>query len=203
MRKMMFLFAIAILVVAVNGCSKPPQMDIDAAKVALDGARSAEAGTYAEDSLRSAEDAMAQLDQELKVQEEKFALFRSYKKSTELATSAKAAGEKAQTDAKAGKEQKKGEAEAAISEAKTSLEATKAALDAAPKGKGTQADLAAMKADLEGGASVIAEAESAFNAEKYIDAKAKADGAKQTIQAVGSAIEQAKAAREAARAGRR
>jgi len=203
MRKMLFLFAIAILVVAVNGCAKPPQMDIDAAKAALDGARSAEAGTYAEDSLRSAEDAMAQLDQELKVQEEKFALFRSYKKATELAGGAKAAGEKAASDAKAGKAQKKAEAEAAMVEVKTLLDTTKAALDAAPKGKGTQADLAAMKADLDGAAAVIGEAESAFNAEKYIDAKAKVDGAKQTIASVNSAIEAAKAAKAAAKGGRR
>ena len=68
-----------------------------------------------------------------------------------------------------------------------------------PEGKGTQADLAALKGDLDGVATAIADAEAALNGEKYIDAKAKADGAKQTIQNVTASIEQAKAAK----AGRR
>src|SRR5262245_59672517 len=100
MRKMgVFLagiFAVALLV----GCAKPPQADVDAAKAAVQQARSMEAADYAPDALRAAEDAQAQLDTELKAQEEKFALFRSYKKATELAATAKAAGEKAQTAAK-------------------------------------------------------------------------------------------------------
>ncbi len=199
MRKMMFLFGIALILVSMNGCSKPPQADIDGAKAAIDAARSADAGTYAPNSLRAAEDAQAQLEAELKAQEDKFSLFRSYKKASELAAVAKAAGEKAQADAKAGKEQKKNEAQTAISEAKTMLEEAKTDLASAPTGKGTQPDPAAMKADLDGVAATIAEAESAFNAEKYTDAKAKADSAKQTIQNVKSSIEQAKAAKAAAK----
>lgn len=197
MRKMMFLFGIALLLVSVNGCAKPPQADIDSAKASIDAARSAEAGTYAPNSLRSAEDAQAQLDAELKAQEDKFSLFRSYKHAQELAANVKSAGDKAVADAKAGKEQKKNEAETAISEAKTQLEEAKTDLASAPTGKGTQADIAALKADLDGVATAIADAEGSFNGEKYVDAKAKAEGAKQTIQNVKSAIEQAKAAKQA------
>lgn len=196
MRKVLSLCVIGLLLVAVNGCAKPPQMNIDAANAAVESARSAEAGLYADGSLRAAEDAVAQLQAELKAQEDKFALFRSYKKATELADAAKAAGEKAAADAKAGKEQKKNEASAAIAEVKTALTEVSDMLAKAPKGKGTAADLAAMKADLDGAAATITEAENAFNGEKYIDAKAKADAAKGTISNTRTAIETAMAAKK-------
>jgi hypothetical protein len=196
MRRALSLIAVALLLVAVNGCAKPPQPEIDAAKAAVNGARNAEAGLYADASLRAAEDAVAQLDAELKVQEEKFALFRSYKKATELSAAAKSAGEKAEADAKAGKEMKKNEAMAAISEVKTMLTEVTDMLAKAPRGKGTQADLAAMKADLDGAAAAIVDAENAFASEKYIDAKAKAEAVKQTAMGVKTAIEEAMAARK-------
>lgn len=75
------------------------------------------------------------------------------------------------------------------------LEEANGLLATAPTGKGTQADIAAMKADLEGVASALAETDNLFASEKYIDAKAKADGAKQTIANVKTAIEEAKAAK--------
>ena len=137
MRKMMVVLPLVLVLVMLVGCQKPPQADIDAAKAALDGARSAEATDYAPDSLKAAEDSQAQLDAELKVQEQKFALFRSYKKATEIAQATKAAGEKAVADAKAKKEQVKGEAQTLITEAKTALDEAKALLEKAPKGKGT------------------------------------------------------------------
>ena len=101
----------------------------------------------------------------------------------------KQAADKAAADAKAGKEQKKNEAQTAISEAKTMLEQARTDLASAPTGKGTQADLAAMKGDLDGVDTALADAEASFNSEKYVDAKAKADGAKQTIQNVTASIE--------------
>jgi hypothetical protein len=184
---------------SVNGCSKPPQTEIDSAKASIQAARDAEAGTYAEGSLRAADDQMSQLEAELKVQEDKFAMFRSYKRTSELAAAAKTAGDKAAEDARAGKEQKKGEAQTAISDAKTQIEEAQTALASAPTGKGAQADLAALRTDLDGATAAVAEAESAFNSEKYMDAMAKAEGAKQTAQSVKTQIEEAKAARAAAR----
>mgnify|MGYP001765340840 CR=1 FL=1 len=190
MRKTMMVFGL-MLVLAMVGCQKPPQVEIDGAKAALDAARTAEAMDYAPDSLRAAEDATAALDAELKAQEQKFALFRSYKKSKELAAAALAAGEKASADAAAGKEEAKQQAQALITDATTALNDAKALLEKAPRGKGTQADIEAMKGDLAGVESSLAEAQNAFNAEKYLDAKSKAEAAKAAAGNVKSAIEQA------------
>jgi TonB family protein len=103
------LGAIALgLAVVATGCAAPPTAEVDGAKASVDRASRSDANRYAPESLRSAEDARAALDAELKVQEGKWV--KSYDRTRELAAAAKAAGEKAEADAVAGKE--KGEATA-------------------------------------------------------------------------------------------
>jgi len=199
MRKMMVVLPFVLVLVLMVGCAKPPQAAIDSAKSALDAANAAEAAEYAGDSLKSAEDALAALNQELKAQEEKFALFRSYKKAEELAGAAKAAGEKAAADAEAGKEAAKMAATEAIASLNTALTEAKEMLDKAPRGKGTQADLEMMKADLSGAETAAGEAQSLLDAGKYNDAKAKADAAMDTITRTKDAIMAAMEARKGRR----
>jgi TonB family protein len=85
------------LAVVVTGCAAPPSADVDAAKASVDRAASSGANRYAAESLKSAEDARAALDAELKVQKGKW--LKSYDKTRELAAAAKSAGEKAAADA--------------------------------------------------------------------------------------------------------
>ena len=103
MRVIVRFRAIALgLAITVTGCASPPNADVDAAKSALDRAAGDRADQYAAESLKAAQDARAALDVELKAQEGK--LFKSYDKTRDLAVAAKAAGDKAATDAVAGKE---------------------------------------------------------------------------------------------------
>jgi TonB family protein len=90
------------LAFVVTSCAAPPTADVDAAKASADRAANSGARQYAADSLKSAEDARAALDAELKAQEGKWV--KSYDKTRELAAAAKAAAEKAEADALAGKE---------------------------------------------------------------------------------------------------
>lgn len=199
MRKMMAVLPFVFVLVLMVGCAKPPQDAINAAMSALDAAKPL-ASEYAADSLRAAEDAKAALDAELKVQQDKFALFRSYKKSDELVNDLKAKAEKAAADGNAGKEQAKNDATAAINDATTALTDAKMQIEKAPKGKGTAADLEAMKADLTAAESTINEANAAMQGEKYKDAKAKADAAKASAANVVSQIQ---AAIEAKKGGKK
>jgi len=177
MRKMMAVLPLVFVFVLMAGCAKPPQDAINSATAALDSAK-AEASEYASSSLQAAEDARAALEAELKAQQDKFALFRSYKKTDELVADLKAKSEKAAADAAAGKAQAQTDATTAINDATTALTDAKAKLEKAPKGKGTAADLEAMKADLTAAESTLAEANSSMTAGKYKDAKAKAEAAK-------------------------
>jgi hypothetical protein len=157
---------LALLALVASGCSKPPETEIQAVDASIQSATSAGAGEYAPESLAAAESAKRDLDAELKVQQEKFALFRSYDKSKELAAAAKSAAEKAAADAAAGKTRAREEATTLVAEAKTAIEEVKTLLDQAPRGKGSQADIAAMKSDLAGIETSLAEVDAAMAEER-------------------------------------
>ena len=199
MRKMMAVLPFVFVLVLMVGCAKPPQDAINAAMSSLDAAKPL-ASEYAASSLQAAEDAKAALDAELKAQQDKFALFRSYKKSDELVADLKAKADKAAADAAAGQEQAKNDATTAINSATTALTDAKAMLDKAPKGKGTAADLEAMKNDLTAAESTINDANAAMASGKYKDAKAKADAA---ASSAANVVSQIQAAMEAKKGGKK
>jgi TonB family protein len=125
MRVIVRLQAIALgLAITVTGCGSPPNTDVDAARAAVDRAATERAGQYAPDSLKAAQDTRAALDAELKAQEGKW--LKSYDKTRELAVAAKAAGDKAATDARSGKE--KADAVAAKEKAAAAAARKKAAM---------------------------------------------------------------------------
>ncbi len=190
---------LALLALVASGCAKPPETEIQSVDASIQSATSAGAGEYAPESLAAAESAKRDLDAELKVQQEKFALFRSYDKSKELAAAAKSAADKAAADAAAGKTRAREEATTLMAEAKTAIEEVKTLLDQAPRGKGSQADIAAMKSDLAGIETSLAEVDAAMAEERYLQAKAKADAAKQNVEQIRNEILQAMEASKAAR----
>ena len=133
MRAIVRFRAIALgLAITVTGCAAPPTTDVEAAKAALDTAATDRAGQYAAESLKTAQDARAALDAELKAQEGKW--FKSYDKTKELAIAAKAAGDKAAADAVAGKEK----ADAVATKAKADAAAARAKAEIAPVRVGGQ-----------------------------------------------------------------
>jgi hypothetical protein len=143
----------------------------------------------------AAEDAKAALNAEIGAAGQ----VRSPLQKSEGFRRSKAKSEKAAADGAAGKEQAKSDATTAISDATTAVTDAKAMLEKAPKGKGTQADLEAMKADLTAADSTIADANSAMAAEKYKDAKAKAEAAKSSAANVVSQIQAAMEAKKVAK----
>jgi TonB family protein len=127
--------ALAILSVTVMawGCSQPPQPEIDAANAAVEKARGSQAGKYAGDALRQAEESKAALDAELKAQDEKW--IKSYDRARELATATTSAAERAST-ATATAREAEAKKEAAAKAAAAKREATRAA--AVRVGRGVQ-----------------------------------------------------------------
>ena len=128
--------ALAILSVTVLawGCSQPPQPEINAADAAIEKARGSQAGKYAGDALRQAEESKAALDAELKAQDEKW--IKSYDRARELATATTSAAERASTEATTAREAE-AKKEAAAKAAAAKREATRAA--AVRVGRGVQA----------------------------------------------------------------
>lgn len=183
------VFALCALTLA--GCAEPPQAEIDAVKTALEAARTTGAGEYAPEALQQAEAAQAKLDAELQAQQEKFALMRSYDTATTLAAEAKAAAENAATTANANREAAKQESSALIAETATLIEETKALLASAPKGKGSAADLKALEGDIAAIEQSVVDTQAAYDAGNYLQAKSLAQAAKDGINRVKDAINQA------------
>jgi protein TonB len=118
MRAIVGFGAIALcLALTVSGCAAPPAAEVDAAKAAVDTAVADHADQYAAESLKAAQEARAALEAELTVQEGKW--FKSYARTNELATAAKAAGDKAAAEAVAAK----GVADAVAAKAQADAEA--------------------------------------------------------------------------------
>lgn len=183
-------------------CAKEPLPEIEGARNSLQALQTSDAVSYAPQALTDAQDAMALLDAELKAQQDKFAMFRSYDKTTQLAAAAKSTAERGLQQAETAKEEARNQAATMLAELKTNIEEIKTLMAEAPKGKGTQADLAALGSDLQQVEVTLTEADTAFAAGSYREASAKLEAAKQGGERIKSDIVAAIEARKAAR-GRR
>jgi chromosome segregation ATPase len=164
----------------VTGCAKPPQAELDAAKAVLAEADGAKAATYASAELAAANEALNAAQAEIDTQNNKFALFRSYKKAVELLTDASNKAKAAKDAAVANMEKAKGEAQAAIDAAKAAVASAQtemATLEGCKrKPKGFAADMTLLKGTLDGIVAELPGVESAFGSEDYLNAKSQAEG---------------------------
>ena len=191
MKRISVLSALAGVALLSVACSKEPTEALNAATSALAAAKTAEAADYAPAALAAAETASAALQAEVKAQGEKFALTRSYAKAAELALAAKTAADAAAAQAVTGKEQMKTEATTLVAGVRSAVEAATAALAKAPKGKGTAADLEAMKSDVAGVEATLGDLDAALAGGQYKDAKVKAEAAKATLDKVVADVQAA------------
>jgi hypothetical protein len=191
MKRASVSIVIAAALVLAAGCSKPPETEIQASRDALSAAREAQAAEYAPESLQSAEDALERLEAELKVQEERFALMRSYDTATSLANEAKTSAERAASDAASGKERMRVEVEQSLASARTTLDEVRALVANAPVGKGSTADIAALQSDLTGIEQQLTTAQSTFDSGNYIEARAQVQAAMQDVERVRSDVQAA------------
>ncbi len=171
MFKRVSLAVMALMLLALIGCSKAPEAEMQAAKTAMDAAKAAEAELYAPDAYRVANDTLNAANAAKTEQDSKFALFRSYGKSKEMFVRAQALASKAASDAAAEKERVKQEVMGLMTQAKAAVDTAAAALAKAPKGKDTKAELELIKTDLDALTPAMTQAEADFNAGKYLTAK--------------------------------
>jgi hypothetical protein len=190
--------ATLILTLALLGCAQSPVAEIDGAKQSLDRARDGQAADYAPEAWNAANDAQSRLDAELDAQKNRTALFRSYSKAKDLAAEVKSSADRAAELASAGKEKAKAEATTLISQARDEYSLAEKALAAAPRGKGTEADLASLKSGVTSIDGTLAEMQRAFDAGDYLAAKTKAQAAIDASREIVKEIETAKAQRRSA-----
>ena len=116
---------------------------------------------------------------------------RNYDAANAILVKVVADAEKAKTEAIASRQLLKTEAEGAVVLAKTSLEEAKNQLAQAPTGKGTQADLQALRGDLQAAETTFAEIDAIMAMEDFIGVKAKAESVQALAARVNEQVAQA------------
>lgn len=179
---------VALLILGLFACAKPPQAEIDAAKAAVaKAAASSDVVTYAPETLARAQDALSRMETELAA--------KKYDKVKTLALEASAAAAKALTDAAANKEKVKADAAALIAAMKKELPEAEKTINAAKRIPKTGLDFAALAKSLAAARSSIAEADADYANGNYMAAYTKAtsvqtqvaDGKKMVTDAVQAA----------------
>jgi hypothetical protein len=146
MKRIFYVLSIAVAALMFTSCAKAPQAEIDAAKAALEQAKSAQADLYVEGDFLAVQDSLNAVMVEIEAQSSK--LFKSYGSSKEkLATIATQATELvAKTDVK--KEEIKTEVATAEAATLALIEENNALVAKAPKGKEGKEAIEAIKLDL-------------------------------------------------------
>ncbi|MGB5158463.1 DUF4398 domain-containing protein [Desulfobacterium sp. N47] len=186
---MKYLVLIIVSVFLLAGCAKEPTEDINSAKAAVDTVKSEDAQKYVPEEVKNVNDTMQAAEDEIKVQKGK--LFKNYSKAKELLAKAKADAEAVNASLATKKEEAKSNATAAQETAKASIAEAKGLLEQAPKGKGSMADIEALKADLQGIETSLAEVQTAIDSSDFITATEKANAIKDKATVISDQVKAA------------
>jgi hypothetical protein len=194
MLKRLALVIVALTLLAlIVGCSKAPEAEIQKAQASMEAARTAEAETYVPDSWRAANDTMNTAMAAKQEQDSKFALFRSYGKSKAMFVKADEMFTSVAADAATEKEKVRLQVTQMLVDAKAVMDSANMALQKAPRGKGSRADLELIKNDLTAVQTALTDAETDFNNGKFLVARAKIENVVQRAHSIMDEIANAAA----------
>jgi hypothetical protein len=141
-----------LLALVVGACAQPPKADIDAARAAVAAAaKNADVIAYAPDTLKSAQDKLAQMETELTA--------KHYDKVKALALDAKATAGTAANDAARNKQKAQADATALIAALKQALPDAARKLAAAKRVSNIKLDFAALTQQLGNAQVAVADAD--------------------------------------------
>lgn len=190
MKNLSKLFVLGMVITLVfSGCSKNPVQEMNNAEAAINAVVKDGADTYAKEELKKLQDELAAAKVEVEIQSKK--LIKKYGKTREMLVKIASDATALKTTVAARKEEAKNNALLAQNEAKIAIEEAKALLEKAPRGKGTRADIGALKADLKVLEDSFAEVQQAIDNEGYLGAADKARIIKEKASAISNQIKQA------------
>lgn len=201
--KLFMAGSLLVLAIVVAGCAKPPEVEMNDAKAALDDAmQSTQADKWAPSEYQAAKSALDAANQEVEAQNQRFALMRNYDKAKEDFMKAKAEAAKAKQAAVQYKEMAKNEANTKLQEATTAITTAREALSKAPVTKDTRADIQLFTSDLDGLDQSINEVQSLISSEDFKGASSRASAIVQQANDIATKLTEA-TAKAAAKKGRR
>jgi hypothetical protein len=180
------LASLGLAAVLFTSCSKVPQVEIDAANVAIEAAKTAQADVYVPEAFVALQDSMKAVMTEVEVQGSKF--FKNYKvaKANAISVTSLAGEVKLQSENRIA--ELKVEIQTAITEVKTLLEADKTLVLEAPKGKEGASALAAIKEELATLDTAIVEANTLLETGELFASLDKVKAAKEKASAINAEL---------------
>jgi hypothetical protein len=190
-QKLLVVLGTAAVCALMVGCSKAPQQELGNAESALKSAVEVEADKYVADKYQSAVDAMNAAKAEIEKQNAAFALSRNYSVAKTKLEEASKMAEEAKTAASAAKEQMKMEVTDSLTAAAVALDAAKALLAKAPKGKEGKEALMAISEELTAVETSLVDANTGLASGDVIGARDKAVAASAKIAEVTTELSDA------------
>ena len=144
------------------------------------------------DEIGKASATLKDAEAEIAMQDDSFALTRSYDQARELVSRASSEAEAATAAAGENKMKVKGQAEAANEAAQAAIENAQGMLRKAPRrGKAARESVAALEADVASAEAMLAGAQQAYDSGNYMDSLNQFGAVKRKADGVSSEIEQA------------
>jgi uncharacterized protein YpmB len=177
MKKIFYVLSIVAATIMFTSCAKAPQAEIDAAKAALEQAKTAQADLYVEADYLAVQDSLNAVMVEIEAQSSK--LFKSYGNAKEklVVITTQATELVAKTDVR--KEEIKTEVATAEAATLALIEENNQLLAKAPKGKEGKEAIEAIKLDLTGITTSVGEVSGLLGSGDLLGAQTKVNAAQQ------------------------
>jgi hypothetical protein len=190
-KSLLIVLLIGLVALFFTGCAKVPQEKVDAAKMAVEEAKTAEANRYLPQEFNAAQDSLNAATAEIEKQNAKFALFRNYDKAAKELDAAKMIADEAKVKTAVRKEEVKKETEGLLSEITMALEETKKLLKKAPRGKGEKAAVQMIESDLTAVEAGLGDVNNLLTSGDFLNARDKAQASLSKVNSLKTEIQTA------------
>jgi hypothetical protein len=178
-----------VMVSGLTGCSKPPTGEMQAAESAVAAAKSEGSDMYASEDFNKLNEAMAAAQEEMKTQDSK--IFKNYEKASTMLAEVKAEAETVKIKATAEKGRQKQQAESDLAKADAAVAEARSLVEQAPSGKGSEADIMAMKSDVAGLEAALSEIQPMLAAAKYNEVSSRSAAVSEKAGAISEEVKAA------------
>ncbi|PKP41977.1 MAG: hypothetical protein CVT95_12635 [Bacteroidetes bacterium HGW-Bacteroidetes-12] len=183
--------AIALFLVVATGCAKLPQVELDAAKAAVENAKSVEANRYLPTEFNALQDSLNAVNIEIETEKSKLFISRSYKAATEKLSSITAEAEALVTKTEERKAQVRTEVQESFAALTALIQEVKDLLVKAPRGKEGKAALEAIQTDITVIEASVNEINTLVSNGDYLTAQDKVNASKAKAEAIKAELEAA------------
>jgi cob(I)alamin adenosyltransferase len=185
--KKIFLLALCLTLTAtLTACEKAPTAEIDAAKASIDAAVSEGAEQYTAEQLQNINAQLTAAMIEIKTQESKF--LKDFASAKQMLAKVKVEADALKGQVAVAKEELHNQAVTALEQAGSAVAEAGALLANAPRGKGSQDDIEARKADISGLDAALLEVQPLIEAGDYQAAISKTDAVSSRAAEISSEI---------------